>query len=72
VTEALEREVRQGLGPWGAFYWNKGEAREWSGEGALALPEVRAKPHPIPPALTHGGRYKREIREVGTARFRVH
>jgi predicted molibdopterin-dependent oxidoreductase YjgC len=72
ITAALERDIQAGLGPLAAFYWNRGEPRDGSGAGALAAPDVRGRARPIPPALTHGGRYKRGIREVGTARFRVH
>ncbi|MCK4302774.1 MAG: FAD-dependent oxidoreductase [Candidatus Eisenbacteria sp.] len=72
LTTELTSRVREHLGELAAFYWNTGEQRAWPGKDNLVTPNVRARPRPIPPALTHGGRYKREIRAVGTERFRVH
>ena len=67
----LDTIVKKGLGELTPYYWNSGEKR--SGMGVMRLvpvePDVRAGA--IPPPLTQGERYKREIREVGTERFRV-
>jgi formate dehydrogenase major subunit len=70
LTLELERHVRESLNSLSAFYWNKGEPRVLPRAGALVVPKILAKPATIPPALTHTGRYKRMIREVGET-FRV-
>ena len=70
LTRELERKVHTSLNSRTPFYWNKGEARAWADGGALGVPQIVAKPIPIPPALTQTGRYKRAIREVGET-FRV-
>ncbi len=71
LTAELERAVRGQLGDLAPFFWNRGEARTWSGQGSLVAANVRGQAASIPPAVTHGGRYKRGLREVGTERFRV-
>ena len=70
LTRELERKVHTSLNSRAPFYWNKGEARAWTDGGSLGVPPILAKPVSIPPALTHTGRYKRAIHEVGE-RFRV-
>jgi hypothetical protein len=52
------------------FYWNTGEARDGAA-GRLAVADVRTKPSPIAPALTVAEHYKRQIRDVGVAHYRV-
>lgn len=47
------------------------DERRWDTATALAPAEAEARPVRVPPPLTHTERYKREIREVGTERFRV-
>jgi formate dehydrogenase major subunit len=70
LTCELERKVQTSLNSHAPFYWNKGEARAWTDGGTLGVPQIHAKPASIQPALTHTGRYKRAIREVGE-KFRV-
>jgi anaerobic selenocysteine-containing dehydrogenase len=72
LTREIETQIRVNLHAMAPFYWNRGEKREWPARGRLVIPELHARPASIPPALTHSGRYKRAIREVGTARYRVH
>jgi formate dehydrogenase major subunit len=70
--EALERLVLEGTGELAPYYWNTGQDRPASKRSRLVAPDVSVVASPIAPPLTHTGRYKKEIREVGTARFRVH
>jgi len=63
--------VKEGLGDLAAYYWNRGEERSAGGVMRLVRVEPDVRAGAIPPPLTHGERYKREIREVGTERFRV-
>jgi predicted molibdopterin-dependent oxidoreductase YjgC len=69
--EALERAVREGLGERVAFLWNTGETRPVATARAFCAPVSGGRPAPMPAPITHGEKYKREIREVGTARFKV-
>jgi formate dehydrogenase major subunit len=72
ATAELDKVMAAKLGDKKAFYWNTGEAYSWDGKGSLVACDVRGKASKMPPAVTHAGKYKREIREVGTERFRVH
>ena len=63
--------VKEGVGALAAYYWNTGEERSAGGVMRLVATEPDVRAGAIPPPLTHGERYKREIREVGTERFRV-
>jgi len=54
-----------------AFYWNTGEDRHWDGKGTLIPITMTGKASSIQPPLTHSQNYRKEIREVGTERFRV-
>jgi len=67
----IDRVVREALGDRAPYYWNTGEERLGGIDGRLCSAEVRARAGSIQPPLTHSERYKREIREVGTERFRV-
>ncbi len=71
LTLLLEAEIGRHLDGQRAFYWNKGEPRIWEPRGLIAA-KIKARPVSITPPLTHGERYKRRIRDVGTARYRVH
>ena len=71
VTAELALLVGKGLGPLASFYWNTGDVRAEGGPVKLAAPGAVVKTVPIQPPLTHAGKYKREIREVGTERYRV-
>ncbi|MCU0639028.1 MAG: FAD-dependent oxidoreductase [Candidatus Krumholzibacteria bacterium] len=70
VASGLDSVVAKGLGKLVCHYWNKGEARE-GGRGKLVAPGGGIKAGAIDPPLTHSGKYRKEIREVGTDRFRV-
>ena len=70
VASELDSVVAKGLGKLVCHYWNKGEARE-GGRGKLVAPGGGIKAGAIDPPLTHSGKYRKEIREVGTDRFRV-
>ncbi len=71
LTLLLEGEIGSSLNGQVPFYWNTGQARTWEPRGLIPV-EVKAQPVSITPPLTHGERYKKEIREVGTDRYRVH
>ena len=70
IAAELDSVVAKGLGKLVCHYWNKGEAREGGG-GRLVAPGGGIKAGAIDPPLTHSGKYRKEIREVGTDRFRV-
>ena len=72
ITEELQGIVLEMLGGKAPFYWNRGEKREWKGVGILVPAEAGGKAGAIPPPLTSVERYKKELREVGSERFRVH
>ncbi|KPK78124.1 MAG: hypothetical protein AMJ79_00680, partial [Phycisphaerae bacterium SM23_30] len=68
----IEGIMRDKLGPRRCFYWNTGQERVLD-EGKLRLvaAETGFRTGSIPPPLTHGEKYKKQIRDVGTDRFRV-
>jgi anaerobic selenocysteine-containing dehydrogenase len=63
--------MREKLGRFAGFYWNSGEERVAPGKPRLVATGAVAHTGSIQPPLTHGEKYKREIREIGTGRFRV-
>jgi anaerobic selenocysteine-containing dehydrogenase len=71
LSEEISLIVEKNLGSLLCFYWNTGQDR--SSETPMRLVPVRSRPRPlsIQPPLTHAEKYKKEIREVGTERFRV-
>jgi formate dehydrogenase major subunit len=71
VTAAMTREVLEALGARAPWYWNTGQERGTGDPGRLTVPDASVRTGTIQPPLTHGEKYKREIREVGTERFRV-
>ncbi len=71
LTADLKRLVGKNLGSLSCYYWNTGESRTSAYPERLVATAVRAKAVSIQPPLTHGEKYKKEIREVGTERFRV-
>lgn len=70
-TSEIQALASKSLGPLARFYWNTGEVRESLGDMRLVSAETGLRSGSIQPPLTHGEKYKREIREVGTERFRV-
>ena len=71
LSEEMNTAVAGKLGEMKSFYWNQGEERESSYSGKLVVPRAGTKAGSIQYPLTHGERYKKEIREIGTDRFRV-
>jgi len=71
LTDHISTLVEAKLGDLLPFYWNTGQARKRTGDGALIPVEADAKASSIQPPLTHSQKYRKEIREVGTERFRV-
>lgn len=71
LTEEMTTLIEEKLGDTAAYYWNTGQERVVTSAGTLVVPDTSVKAGSIPPPLTHGEKYKREIREVGTERFRV-
>ena len=65
---AVAEKGLKGLLPW---YWNTGQARDGAPGVRLAAVGPAAGKSSLMPPLTHTGRYRKEIREVGTGRFRV-
>jgi predicted molibdopterin-dependent oxidoreductase YjgC len=63
--------VETNLGPLVCFYWNTGEDRVSEDNVRIVPAETGVGTVPIQPPLTHAEKYKKEIREVGTERFRV-
>jgi formate dehydrogenase major subunit len=71
LTAELRALMAEKLGSLACFYWNTGEPRTSDHTERLVATEARAGTVSIQPPLTHGEKYKKEIREVGTERFRV-
>jgi NADH dehydrogenase/NADH:ubiquinone oxidoreductase subunit G len=71
VTSEISRIVRESLGTLACFYWNTGEERRSDAEMRVVPARAGVRPVSIQPPLTHGEKYKKDIREVGTERFRV-
>ncbi|MCK4537701.1 MAG: hypothetical protein KAV42_02765, partial [Candidatus Krumholzibacteria bacterium] len=71
ITAELGSIVKKQLGDLAAFYWNTGEERPESGRVKLLVPEAGTRPSLIAPPMVHSEKYRKEIREVGTERFRV-
>ncbi len=71
TASEIETIVKNELGDLTRFYWNTGEERVAAGAARLVPTGAVAHTGSLQPPLTHSERYKREIREVGTGRFRV-
>jgi formate dehydrogenase major subunit len=71
LTAELGKLVEKNLGPLACFYWNTGQERTEDGRAKLGPTGAGVKTVPIQPPLTHAEKYKKEIREVGTERYRV-
>jgi formate dehydrogenase major subunit len=71
LTAQISALVTDKLGLRLPFYWNTGQERQHNGHQQLVPIEVDVKAASIQPAMTHSQKYRREIREVGTERFRV-
>jgi formate dehydrogenase major subunit len=66
----IDAALRAGLGDLSVFIWNRGEERPALMPRAVPV-AADFKAVSIPAPITHGELYKREIREVGTGRYRV-
>jgi hypothetical protein len=71
TAAAVDSAAREGLKDLVRFYWNTGEERVPPGTMRLLPAVAGVRTGSIPPPLTHAEKYRREIREVGTGRFRV-
>jgi formate dehydrogenase major subunit len=71
LTAEIRSLVRDNLGPLAGYYWNTGEERTSDAEMHLIGVPTGVRTASIQPPLTHAEKYKKEIREVGTERFRV-
>ncbi len=71
LTDQIEKQVTENLKTLTPLYWNTGQEKRPTGEGRLIPVLVDAKASSIQPPLTHSQKYRKEIREVGTERFRV-
>ena len=64
--------IQDKLGAMSRFYWNTGQKRDLDeGKMRLVVADTGVRVGLIQPPLTHGEKYKKEIRDVGTNRFRV-
>jgi predicted molibdopterin-dependent oxidoreductase YjgC len=71
LTGEIAGLVEKNLPETAPFYWNTGEERKSGPAPSLIPVEARVETVSIQSPLTHGEKYKKEIREVGTERFRV-
>lgn len=71
ASAAIDSAARTKLRDLVRFYWNTGEERVPVGGMRLVPTGADVRTGSIRPPLTHGEKYRREIREVGTGRFRV-
>lgn len=71
IVAELESVVCGNLGDQTAYYWNRNEKRKPVSSPRLVAVEQGIKASAIDPPLTHSGKYRKEIREIGTERFRV-
>ncbi|MBN2069942.1 MAG: FAD-dependent oxidoreductase [Candidatus Krumholzibacteriota bacterium] len=67
----IDELVKESLGSMKPYYWNTGEKKSQINGLRLVPVDRELKKVVILPPLTHGARYKKEVREVGTERFRV-
>lgn len=71
VQDELDGIVTEALGSKTQFYWNKGEKRNWDGNGEVVILVQEVNPLVIQPPMTHSQLYRYEISQVGTERYRV-
>ncbi|MCK4236926.1 MAG: NADPH-dependent glutamate synthase, partial [Candidatus Krumholzibacteria bacterium] len=71
TSAEIRRIVQEKLGELSQFYWNTGQKRVFEVKMRLVATDDGVRTGSIQPPLTHGERYKKEIREVGTDRFKV-
>ena len=71
LASHIDALVDKNLGDLKPFYWNTGQDHVRRGKVQLIPVVVDAKASSMRPPLTHSQKYRKEIREVGTERFRV-
>ncbi len=71
ITVQIDKVVSSKLGSLLPYYWNTGQKRTSNIKSELVAVEMDAKASSMQPALTHSQKYRKELREVGTERFRV-
>ncbi|MCP4291430.1 MAG: FAD-dependent oxidoreductase [bacterium] len=71
LSSHLDTLMTERLGEMKPYYWNTGQPRPRPENGKLIPVEDDARASSMRPALTHSQKYRKEIREVGTERFRV-
>jgi anaerobic selenocysteine-containing dehydrogenase len=72
ITTQIYKSVKSSSGAMLPAYWNTGQKRNWDKSGKLVIVDVSTKPRRLRPAMSEIEHYKREIRELGIDRFRVH
>ncbi len=72
TTSEIEGIINEKLGAMNCFYFNTGQKRTLDDTKlSLVAPDTTEHTTSIPAPLTHGEKYKKQIRDVGTDRFRV-
>ena len=71
ISADIERLIKKNQPDRLSFYWNTGQTRMWSGQGALTVADVATLSFPGVPALTPCAQYKSEIQEIGIKNYRV-
>lgn len=71
VSAEIDRMAKKTLAGMECFYWNTGQERVYKGKMNLVAVDHDIQKVTMLPPLTHGARYKKEVREVGTGRYRV-
>ncbi|MFC1739465.1 FAD-dependent oxidoreductase [Planctomycetota bacterium] len=72
TSREIQGIIQDKLGTMSRFYWNTGQGRDLDeSKMRLVAADTGVRTGSIQPPLTHGEKYKKEIRDVGTDRFRV-
>ena len=71
ISASIEKLIKNNQRNRLPFYWNTGEARKWSSDGALTVADVSISSFPGVPALTPCAQHKNEIQEIGIEHYRV-
>jgi len=72
TSREIQAIIKDKLSTMSCFYWNTGQERNLEqGKMSLVAFDAHVRMGSIQPPLTHGEKYKKEIRDVGTDRFRV-
>ena len=72
TSKEIRGIIQDKLGMMSRFYWNTGQGHNFDERKMrLVAADTGVRTNPIQPPLTHGQKYKKEIRDVGTDRFRI-